>query len=66
MIGRLGTLLGEADVNIANMAVSRNRPQAKALMVLTIDSPIPPELLARLRTEPGFVEARFIELERTP
>ncbi len=66
MIGRLGTLLGEADVNIANMAVSRNRPQAKALMVLTIDSPISPELLARLRTEPGFVEARFIELERTP
>ena len=66
MIGRLGTLLGEADVNIANMAVSRNRPQAKALMVLTIDSPISPELLERLRAEPGFVEARFIELERSP
>ena len=64
MIGRLGTLLGEADVNIANMAVSRNRPQAKALMVLTVDSPISAELLARLRAEPGFVEARFIELER--
>ena len=25
-IGRLGTILGEAEVNIANMAVSRNRP----------------------------------------
>jgi D-3-phosphoglycerate dehydrogenase len=66
MIGRLGTLLGEADVNIANMAVSRNRPQAKALMALTIDSPISPELLERLRAEPGFMEARFIALERTP
>jgi D-3-phosphoglycerate dehydrogenase len=65
MIGRLGTLLGEADVNIANMAVSRNRPQEKALMVLTVDSPISAELLARLRAESGFVEARFIELERT-
>jgi hypothetical protein len=35
-------------------------------MVLTIDSPIAPELLERLRAEPGFVEARFIELERSP
>jgi D-3-phosphoglycerate dehydrogenase / 2-oxoglutarate reductase len=65
MIGRLGTLLGEAEINIANMAVSRNRPQARALMVLTVDSPIPDELLERLRGEPGFLEARSIVLERT-
>jgi D-3-phosphoglycerate dehydrogenase len=65
MIGRLGTLLGEADINIANMAVSRNRPSRRALMVLTVDSPIPSDLLAQLREEPGFVEARFIELERS-
>jgi D-3-phosphoglycerate dehydrogenase len=64
MIGRLGTLLGEAGINIANMAVSRNRPSARALMVLTLDSPIPPDLLARLRAEPGFMEARSIVLER--
>jgi D-3-phosphoglycerate dehydrogenase / 2-oxoglutarate reductase len=65
MIGRLGTLLGEAGINIANMAVSRNRPKARALMVLTLDSPISPELHTQLREEPGFVEARFIVLERT-
>lgn len=63
MIGRLGTLLGEAGINIANMAVSRNRRSEKALMVLTLDSPLSPELLERLRAEPGFVEARFILLE---
>jgi D-3-phosphoglycerate dehydrogenase / 2-oxoglutarate reductase len=64
VIGRLGTILGEEKINIANMAVSRNRRSAKALMVLTLDSPIPPELLERLRNEPGFVEARSIVLER--
>jgi D-3-phosphoglycerate dehydrogenase / 2-oxoglutarate reductase len=63
MIGRLGTLLGQSGINIANMAVSRNRRSAKALMALTVDSPIPPELLEQLRAEPGFVEARFIVLE---
>jgi D-3-phosphoglycerate dehydrogenase / 2-oxoglutarate reductase len=64
-IGRLGTLLGEAGVNIANMAVSRNRPEERALMVLTLDSPIPRELLEQIRSEPGFLEARAIVLERS-
>jgi D-3-phosphoglycerate dehydrogenase len=64
VIGRLGTILGEERINIANMAVSRNRRSAKALMVLTLDSPISPEVLERLRNEPGFVEARSIVLER--
>jgi D-3-phosphoglycerate dehydrogenase / 2-oxoglutarate reductase len=64
MIGRLGTLLGEAKVNIAHMAVSRNRRSAKALMALTLDSVPGDDLLERLRSEPGFVEVRFILLER--
>jgi D-3-phosphoglycerate dehydrogenase / 2-oxoglutarate reductase len=62
MIGRLGTILGEAGVNIANMAVSRNRQAARALMALSLDSQPPDAVLARLRAEPGFVEARFIIL----
>jgi D-3-phosphoglycerate dehydrogenase len=49
VIGRVGTLLGEAGVNIANMAVSRNREAGKALMALSIDSPAPAELMDRLR-----------------
>ena len=64
MIGRLGTLLGEAGVNIAHMAVSRNRRSAKALMALTLDSAPEANLLERLRAEPGFVEVRFIVLEQ--
>ena len=55
-IGRLGTLLGEAEINIANMAVSRNRPRSRALMVLTLDSPIPEDVLERIRAEPGLLD----------
>jgi D-3-phosphoglycerate dehydrogenase / 2-oxoglutarate reductase len=43
VIGRVGTLLGEAGVNIANMAVSRNREAGKALMILSIDTAAPVE-----------------------
>ena len=49
VIGRVGTLLGEAGVNIANMAVSRNRERGKALMALSIDTPAAAEVIERLR-----------------
>jgi len=49
VIGRIGTLFGAAGVNIANMTVSRNRAGGKALMVLSIDSAPPPELVEQLR-----------------
>jgi D-3-phosphoglycerate dehydrogenase / 2-oxoglutarate reductase len=62
MIGALGRILGEAGVNIANMAVSRDRREARALMALSLDSPPPGEVLERLRAEPGFVATRFLVL----
>jgi D-3-phosphoglycerate dehydrogenase / 2-oxoglutarate reductase len=58
VIGRVGTLFGNAGVNIANMAVSRNREGGKALMALTIDSEAPAELLDQLRS--GVDEAYVI------
>jgi D-3-phosphoglycerate dehydrogenase len=59
VIGRVGTLFGEIGVNIANMAVSRDRADGKALMALTLDAPAPPELLARLRE--GVDEAYVVQ-----
>jgi D-3-phosphoglycerate dehydrogenase len=62
VIGRVGTLFGDAQVNIANMTVSRTRRGGKALMVLSIDTPAPQELVERLQGE-GFDDARFISLQ---
>jgi len=61
VIGRVGTLFGEAGVNIANMAVSRTREGGKAVMAFSIDSPPPPDLVDRVHAE-GFDDARFIDL----
>ena len=61
VIGRVGTMFGEAGVNIANMAVSRTKEGGKALMALAIDSEPPPELVDRIRAE-GFDDAQFIAL----
>jgi D-3-phosphoglycerate dehydrogenase len=61
VIGRVGTMFGEAGVNIANMAVSRTKEGGKALMALAIDSEPPPELVQRVIGE-GFDDARFISI----
>jgi D-3-phosphoglycerate dehydrogenase len=61
VIGKVGTLFGEAGVNIANMAVSRTRQGGQALMALSIDTPAPPALVDRIHAE--FDDARFISLE---
>ncbi len=61
VIGRVGTMFGEAGINIAAMTVSRSRRGGKALMALTVDSAPPGELVDRLRGE-GFDDARVLEL----
>jgi D-3-phosphoglycerate dehydrogenase len=61
VIGRVGNLFGDAAINIAHMTVSRNNPGGKALMVLSVDSAPPAELVERIKTS-GFDDARVLEL----
>jgi len=51
MIGRVGTLLGSADVNISGMYVGRLAPREQAMMVLTLDEPASAEVLAQVEAE---------------
>jgi D-3-phosphoglycerate dehydrogenase len=62
VIGKVGTVLGAADINVANIQVSRNTIGGEALMGLTVDSPIAPEVLARIKEAAEAREARFIDL----
>jgi D-3-phosphoglycerate dehydrogenase / 2-oxoglutarate reductase len=59
VIGKVGTMFGEAGVNIANMAVSRTSEGGTALMAFSIDSPAPDELVGRVEAA-GFADVRFI------
>lgn len=48
MIGRVGTLLGDAGVNISTMQVARNVQGGSALMVLAVDRPVSTPIIAAL------------------
>jgi D-3-phosphoglycerate dehydrogenase len=62
MIGRVGTLLGAADVNISGMYVGRQAPRAQSIMVLTLDDVVPAEVLAQINQEEDVSQAYNVVL----
>jgi D-3-phosphoglycerate dehydrogenase len=63
MIGKVGTILGETGINIADMALGRGPGGEHALMVLATDSAVPTEAVDHLRAQDGILDARAIELD---
>jgi D-3-phosphoglycerate dehydrogenase len=62
VIGRVGTLFGNAGINIANMGVSRTKESGTALMVFSVDTKPSDEVVAQLHAA-GFDDVHLIELE---
>jgi D-3-phosphoglycerate dehydrogenase len=60
VIGTVGSTLGNAGINIASMEVGRKEAGGPALMGLTVDSPIPSEVLARIEQSVGAKQAHSI------
>jgi len=52
-IGRLGTLLGEAGVNIGTFHLGRRQAGGEAVLLLSVDEPVSADLLARVKALPG-------------
>jgi D-3-phosphoglycerate dehydrogenase len=49
MVGTVGKILGDAQVNIAGMQVSRDSKGGQALVALSVDSAVPTEVLDEIR-----------------
>jgi len=64
VIGRIGTILGEHRINIANFALGRANGggQATALAVLQIDGEAPEAVIQKLRAEPAITGVRQVSL----
>src|SRR5438270_10691546 len=62
MVGRIGTLLGEHNVNIATMSLSRNQAGGTALTVLNLDNAPDDELLQQIRANGDIRSAQVIRL----
>ena len=62
MIGLVGTLLGQADINISSMQVGRRAPRGEALMLLSVDEPVPSSVVERIREAGKMPSIRVIKL----
>ena len=61
-MGRIGLILGEADVNISAMHLGRNSPRGDALMILALDDAVPDEVAARIREHEAVLDLWLIRL----
>jgi D-3-phosphoglycerate dehydrogenase len=62
IIGAIGTLLGQKNINIASMQVGRDRPRGDAVMIVSVDDPVPESILADIRRIPGMADVLSVTL----
>jgi D-3-phosphoglycerate dehydrogenase len=62
LIGHVGLVTGQADVNIAAMSVGRSQPRGESLMALTLDEYAPPEVRAQIEALPDVYSTRILRL----
>jgi D-3-phosphoglycerate dehydrogenase len=62
IIGKIGSLLGSFNVNIASMQVGRKIVRGDAVMVLSIDDPLPDGILSEILKVPGIRDAYTVTL----
>ena len=61
-MGRIGTILGQADVNISAMHLGRTVPRADAFMILALDDEVPADVVAAIRAQEAVIDVWVIRL----
>ena len=61
-VGRIGLILGAADVNISAMQLARSRPREGALMILALDDDVPVSVVDAIRADEAILDVWAIEL----
>jgi D-3-phosphoglycerate dehydrogenase len=62
VVGAVGTVLGQAGVNIAGLELDRDRAGGMALSLVQVDAPVPPPVLEKLKMIPAITSAASIRL----
>ncbi len=63
MVGRVGVMLGQTDVNISSMTLARSAPRADAFMVLALDDAPPAPVIESLRADDAMIDVWSVTLD---
>ena len=62
-VGRVGAMLGEADVNISSMTLARSAPRADAFMVLALDDDVPDTVVRAIESDDAVIDVWVVRLD---
>jgi D-3-phosphoglycerate dehydrogenase len=62
IIGNLGALLGQHNINIASMTFGRQKPGGRAVSVLNVDSPVSAEIIDKIKKIQNILAVKVIKL----
>lgn len=62
VIGRLGTVMGDSNINIASMTFGRRKKGGNAITVLNVDNPVPLKLLEQMKGFDYIQDIKFVKL----
>jgi D-3-phosphoglycerate dehydrogenase len=62
VVGKVGTLLGDRDINIAEYNLARSGSGGKAMAIITVDSPLDKDTLSFLRSFKEMEEVKQVRL----
>lgn len=62
LIGAVGKITGDADINISYMYLGRLKPRGQALMILALDEPLPEQERQQILTIPDVQTAKVVKL----
>ncbi|MBI3040246.1 MAG: phosphoglycerate dehydrogenase [Chloroflexi bacterium] len=62
LIGAVGKITGDANINISSMHLGRLKQRGQALMILALDEPLPEEQQQQILSVPGIDTVKLIKL----
>jgi len=62
VIGKVGTVLGKHNINIANFALGRLQDSTEAIGIVNVDQKLSPDVLGELRAIQAVRQARVVEI----
>ncbi|MFH1798538.1 MAG: phosphoglycerate dehydrogenase [Candidatus Omnitrophota bacterium] len=62
VVGKLGTLLGEQGINIAEMSFGRDKSTKEAISLLNVDSEVPKDVIEKLKKEDDIYDVKQVKV----
>ena len=62
LVGAVGKITGDADINVSFMHLSRLKPRGQALMILALDEPLPEEQQQQILVIPDVSTVKLVKL----